>query len=404
MQSPGDASVLTVSQLTRQIKRMLEQEFVEVWVSGEISNYVKHSSGHHYFTIKDDKAEMPCTLWKRTAAGINVSLKDGMKVLIFGDINVYELRGRYQLNVAWVIPEGVGQLEIRFRELKERLLKEGLFDESLKRPLPPYPNTIGIVTSPTGAAIRDMINVITRRMPSCRIILCPVAVQGPGAEAEIVDGIRMLNEYGDIDLMIVGRGGGSLEDLWAFNEEIVARAIRDSRIPIISAVGHEVDFTISDFAADLRAPTPSAAAELAVPDRAEVLNRLDAYEGRFGRALRSQLENKRTRLESASSSYFLRRPENIISNQKQLVDELSSRLSGALDLILERTVSGLSVLEEKLTALSPKGVLQRGYAVCRNYPDLTVIRDAGKIRPGETISIELWRGALRGTVDEVDSD
>ena len=281
---PLDSPVFTVSQLTRRIKNLLEPEFTDVWVSGEISNYTKHSSGHHYFTLKDGKAELSCTLWRSTASTIRLKLQSGMKAVLYGDVNVYELRGRYQLNVKWIVEEGVGQLELKLRELRERLDSEGLFDESHKKALPRFPATVALVTSPTGAAVRDMINIIRRRSPSCRIILCPVAVQGPGAELKIAEGIRIVHEHGQADVMIVGRGGGSIEDLWSFNEEVVARAIFESEIPVISAVGHQIDYTIADLVADLRAPTPSAAAEIALPDRGEMEEKLTDLRTRLASA------------------------------------------------------------------------------------------------------------------------
>jgi len=398
MKQPQDTPVLTVSQITRKIKNLLEGEFVDVWVTGEISNYLRHSSGHHYFTIKDEKAEMPCTLWRGTAAGIKVQLKDGLKVVLYGDVNVYELRGRYQLNVKWIVEEGIGQLEVKLRELKERLQKEGLFDESHKRPIPAFPRSIGIVTSPTGAAVRDLISVIRRRMPSCRIILYPVAVQGPGAENEIANGIRSFIRYGEVDLLIVGRGGGSLEDLWAFNEEVVARAIFESEIPIISAVGHEIDFTISDFVADLRAPTPSAAAEMAVPDSREIAARIIGLGDQMHMAIRKTLDSMRHRLKTAGTSYLLRRPEELLRGPAQTVDELYSRLVMAANLKIERYQNRMKVADEKLAALSPREVLRRGYAVCRTIPDMEVVRSIDQVKIGGEIRVELADGAILGEV------
>jgi exodeoxyribonuclease VII large subunit len=400
MKQPLDTPVLTVSQITRKIKNLLEDEFVEVWVTGEVSNYLHHSSGHHYFTIKDDKAEMPCTLWRSTAAGIKVQLRDGKKVILYGDVNVYELRGRYQLNVKWVVEEGVGQLEVKLRELKERLQKEGLFDGEHKKPLPPFPRAIGVVTSPTGAAVRDMISVIHRRMPSCRIILCPVAVQGPGAEDEIAEGIRAFNRYGKVDLLIVGRGGGSLEDLWAFNEEVVARAIFESNIPVISAVGHEIDFTISDFVADLRAPTPSAAAELAVPDSREIAGVIAGYQMQMRSAIRKQLDSARHRLKSASDSYLLRRPEELLRGPRQRVDENHTQLVSSMSLKIERYQNRLKVADEKLSALSPREVLKRGYAVCRTLPDMKIVRSFDQAKVGGLLRVEVGRGTITGVVTE----
>jgi exodeoxyribonuclease VII large subunit len=404
MKQSDDSTVLTVSQLTRQIKALLEGKFVDVWVSGEISNYTRHSSGHHYFTIKDDKAELSCTLWRSIATSIKVRLKDGMKVVLYGDVSVYQLRGRYQLNIKWVVEEGIGKLELKFRELKERLHKEGLFDESHKKKLPAFPSAIGIVTSPTGAAVRDMINVLRRRMPSCRIVLCPVAVQGPGAENEIADGIRMLNDFGKIDLIIVGRGGGSLEDLWAFNEETVARAIYSSSVPVISAVGHQVDYTISDFVADFRAPTPSAAAEIAVPDFREIVVQVSEVVTRLRSGVGRTIEILRMRVEQASRSYLLRKPEEMLRGLQQTVDEFHSRLTNAAELKIERYQSRMELVDEKLKTLSPSAVMQRGYSVCRTYPGLEIVRRFDQVKADDSLKIELSVGSIFGKVDKTAQD
>lgn len=404
MKQSDNSTVLTVSQLTQQIKALLEGKFVDVWVTGEISNYTRHSSGHHYFTIKDDKAEISCILWRSIAMSIKVRLKDGMKVVLYGDVSVYQLRGRYQLNVKWVVEEGIGKLELKFRELKERLLKEGLFDESHKKELPAFPSTIGIVTSPTGAAVRDMINVLRRRMPSCRIVLCPVAVQGPGAENEIADGIKMLNDFGEVDLIIVGRGGGSLEDLWAFNEETVARAIYSSNIPVISAVGHQVDYTISDFVADLRAPTPSAAAEIAVPDFREIDVQVRDMVARLRSGVGRTIEILRMRVEQASRSYLLRKPEEMLRGLQQTVDELHSRLTKAAELKIERYQSRIKLVDEKLKALSPRAVMRRGYSVCRTYPGLEIVRRFDQVKADDRLKIELSIGSILGKVDKTAED
>jgi exodeoxyribonuclease VII large subunit len=267
--------ILTVSELTYEIKKHIELEprFQDVWLQGEISNYKVHTSGHVYFTLKDENASIKAALWKSRADIYlkNFRFKDGDKVLVHGKVEVYEPSGEYKIIVDFIEPLGIGELQMKFEMLKQKLAAEGLFDRKYKKPIPEYPSRIGIVTSPTGAAIRDMINIISRRFPAVEIILYPVRVQGEGAAEEIAQAIYDFNRYGGVDVIIVGRGGGSVEDLWAFNEEIVARAIFASRIPIISAVGHEIDYSISDFVADLRAPTPSAAAELVVKNRDDVL-------------------------------------------------------------------------------------------------------------------------------------
>ncbi|MGB3088302.1 MAG: exodeoxyribonuclease VII large subunit, partial [Phycisphaerae bacterium] len=273
----------TVWQLTRRVQAALEDGFPQVWVVGEISNFKRHTSGHVFFTLKDERASLRCVLWRSTAARIRRELKDGLEVEAKGHISVFEKAGNYQLYVSSVKPRGTGPLEVAFRKLKEKLAAEGLFALERKRPLPRFPRRIGVVTSPTGAVVRDIIHVLGRRWPAAEILLAPARVQGEGAAEEIVRGIRNLNRVGGVDVMIVGRGGGSLEDLWPFNEEAVARAIFASGVPVVSAVGHETDFSISDFVADVRAPTPSAAAELVAPDRREVLAGLETTARRMAR-------------------------------------------------------------------------------------------------------------------------
>jgi len=269
--------VYSVAEITREIKVLLETTIPVIWVEGEISNLKFHSSGHLYFSLKDKDSQIGGVMWRSRNASLFFTPQDGIKVLAMGKVTVYEKRGYYQFDVIKMQPAGIGELQLAFEQLKNRLQEEGLFDEEIKKPLPQYPEKIGIVTSPTGAAIQDLLNILNRRSPGIEISLKPVKVQGEGAAPEIATAIDEFNEYGKVDVLIIGRGGGSLEDLWAFNEEVVARAIFRSNIPVISAVGHEIDFSISDFVADLRAPTHSAAAELAVLDRAELLNRILQY-------------------------------------------------------------------------------------------------------------------------------
>ncbi len=286
------SDVLTVAQLTQQIRLLLEEQVGEVWVEGEISNHRLHSSGHQYFTLKDERSQIQCVLFRGSGARLGQPLRDGVQVQIFGEVTVYEQRGNYQIIVQLVQPKGVGSLQARFEALKRKLAEEGLFDEEWKKPIPRFPRVVALVTSPTGAAIRDMLNILTRRAPWLRLLVFPVRVQGQGGEAEIARAVELLNRAEEIglprpDTIVVGRGGGSLEDLWNFNEEIVARAIYESEIPVISAVGHEIDFTIADFVADLRAPTPSAAAELLAPDGAELRRHLDAMQRSLSQRLDS---------------------------------------------------------------------------------------------------------------------
>ena len=285
--------VYTVSSLTRHIKELLETAFPPLWVIGEISNFKPHYSGHLYFTLKDSDSQISCVMWRSRAETTSVTLLDGLKVRIFGNIRVYERGGRYQLDAYKIEEAGVGDLQARFEELKKMLFEEGLFDEKFKKPIPPYPTRVGVITSTTGAAVRDILSVFRRRSPSIEIILRGVKVQGNGAAEEIARAIRLLNSYGNIDLLIVGRGGGSLEDLWAFNEEIVARAIFDSKIPVISAVGHEIDFTIADMVSDYRAPTPSAAAELGAPADSEIIDYIETTNRRLLRAVTDKIKQYR---------------------------------------------------------------------------------------------------------------
>ncbi|HUU11123.1 MAG TPA: exodeoxyribonuclease VII large subunit [Phycisphaerae bacterium] len=326
---PDDEGPETVWQLTARIRDTLQAEFPKTWVVGEVSNFKRHSSGHVFFTLKDDRASLRCVVWKSDAGRLPREMTDGLEVEARGHVGVFEAAGNYQLYVSSVKARGVGRLEIAFRQLKEKLEREGLFDPARKRPLPRFPRRVGVVTSPTGAAVRDVIQVLARRWPAMEIVLAPSLVQGEGAAADIVRGIRNLNRLGGIDVLIVGRGGGSLEDLWPFNEEIVARAIHASGVPVVSAVGHETDFSIADFVADVRAPTPSAAAEMVAPDAREVLAGLAATAGRLTRALRHRLELLRHAVAMAAGSRYFRYPQELVLGRVQAVDEAAGRLVAA---------------------------------------------------------------------------
>jgi exodeoxyribonuclease VII large subunit len=325
---PFDASLVpepepegpeTVGELTRRITNTLEVEFPQVWVVGEVSNFKRHTSGHLFFSLKDDRAALRCVMWRSTAERLKHEIADGTEVEARGRISVYAQRGDYQLYVSSLKPRGMGALEVAFRKLKEKLASEGLFDPAHKKPLPRFPRRIGVVTSETGAAVRDIIHVLTRRWPAAAILLTPARVQGEGAGREIVGGIEKLNRIGGVDVLIVGRGGGSLEDLWAFNEEPVARAIFASEVPVVSAVGHETDFSISDFVADVRAPTPSAAAEIVAPDRREIAAGLDASLRRMGRQMSHRLQRAKDRVDVAARSRYLARPEDLVLARVQEV-------------------------------------------------------------------------------------
>ena len=395
--APGEQQreILTISQLTYQIKALIETGLPVVWLTGEISNFKHHTSGHFYFSLKDENSQIPCVMW----AGRNRSLyfipQDGMQVLAHGQVTVYERRGYYQLDVWQMQPEGQGALQLAFEQLKQRLQKEGLFDSDHKKSLPEYPQRIGLVTSPTGAAIRDLVSVLRRRWPAIRIVLRPVRVQGEGAAEEIAEAIHELNEYGELDLMIVGRGGGSLEDLWPFNEEIVARAIYASDLPVVSAVGHEIDYSISDFAADVRAATPSAAAEIVVPDSAEVLRSMRVAMQRAHLHMRRRLQIYRETLHRFASSYGLRRPLDQIHQRSQELDEIYRRLNQGIRRVTETCQLELRSKVDRLRALSHENILRRGFALVFRELDNSLVSAARQVKDEESIRIQFADGSIK---------
>lgn len=394
--------IYTVTEITKEIKSILEENFPALWVEGEISNYLLHSSGHRYFSLKDENVQIRCTLWRFRGDELQFEPADGMKVIVWGSITVYERNGQYQLDVIELIPAGLGKLEIAFRRLKEKLFREGLFDEEHKKPIPEFPEAIGVVTSPTGAAIRDIIRIIQSRFPSVKIIVNPVRVQGEGAAEEIAQAIKEFNEYKKIDVMLVGRGGGSVEDLWAFNEETVARAIYESEIPIISAVGHQIDFVIADFVADSRASTPSAAAQMVVEERDELLEQIKANIRKLSLYLSSLLDHSKQRLEAPKESYGFRRPFDIITQRSQKVDELGQQLVDRIKNYFEIKSNAISLLKEKLKTLSPLSVLKRGYSIARKLPELTVIKDAGILKKEDRIEVRVFKGKIESKVESID--
>ncbi|MGA2137278.1 MAG: exodeoxyribonuclease VII large subunit [Verrucomicrobiia bacterium] len=356
------AQVLSVTDLTHRIKDLLEDKFPSVWVEGEVSNLRSPSSGHVYFTLKDANAQLPVVLFRGVAAKVGFKLKDGLQVIASGDISVYEKSGQYQLVARRLLPKGLGALQLAFEELKQRLAKEGLFDPARKKPIPALPQHIGLITSPTGAAIRDFLNIIGRRFPNVHIVIHPVRVQGDGAAQEIAAAIDEFNTLHTthrlpLDVLIVTRGGGSLEDLWAFNEEVVARALARSKIPTISAVGHEIDFTISDFVADLRAPTPSAAAELVVKAKDEFAHQIGQYQSRLQKDLRLRLAETRQHFSDLASSYVFRRPTEIIRQYQQQVDDYGHRLTRATSAAFRAHRAQLDTASEKFKLLSPQAFL-----------------------------------------------
>lgn len=393
-----DKTVLSVSDLTRQIKYSLETQFPRVWIEGEISNFKQHSSGHLYFTLKDEGAQISVVMWRSRASSLLLAPEDGMKAIVRGSITVYPPRGNYQIDCDQIQPVGVGELQLAFERLKKRLSEEGLFDAAHKKPIPEYPETIGIITSGTGAALQDIRSVLARRFPSLEVILTNVRVQGVGAAEEIAEAIGDMNRYGKIDVLIVGRGGGSLEDLWPFNEESVARAIYHSTIPVISAVGHEVDFSIADFVADLRAPTPSAAAELVVKDRRTVLEVLGNIWYTIDRNVSEMLSSFREDIGRLITSYSFNKPKDLLRESNQRLDDLERSVSVSFSHLLQFAHQRRQTLDQRLEALSPHSVLRRGYTIVRK--DGNVISSSRKLRKGDAAQIEFHDGTVTSRIEQ----
>lgn len=385
--------VFTISELNAQVHGLLESSFPELWVEGEISNCKAYPSGHTYLSLKDDKAQIRAVLFKGSAFGVKFKFQDGLKILARGRVTSYETRGELQFIVSAAEPREKGALQLALEQLKAKLQAEGLFDAERKKPLPPFPRTVGLVTSGQGAAVRDMIHVLSRRWPGLEILVWPVKVQGPGAAAEISDAIRGFNELAPrTDVLLVGRGGGSIEDLWAFNEEPVARAIAASDIPVISCVGHETDTTVADFVADLRAPTPSAAAEMAVPEKAAVLERIEDHDAAMAQILLDLLANLERRLKYAAAHPLLSDPRRLWEQRVQRVDELSMRLPEALKRRLETARMRLGAAAGRLDAISPLNVLARGYAIATSKGK--VLTSAGQVKKGDPVTVRLSEGEI----------
>lgn len=387
--------IFTVSELNQFIKDLLDNvpPLTDLLLRGEISNYKVYPSGHHYFTLKDSQCAVKCVLFKGSAMKLRFRPENGMQVIASGRISVYPRDGAYQLYCTGLSPDGVGDLSVAYEQLKEKLRLEGLFDEAHKKPLSPYPQHIAIVTSPAGAAVHDMIRILRRRYPIAKVLLLPVRVQGTEAPAEIAGAIRYANRHRLADVLITGRGGGSLEDLWAFNDERVARAIYDSEIPVISAVGHEPDVAISDFVADRRASTPSNAAEIAVPDRMELLRWLDGADSRMARGVTRQLKASQERLDSLAQKRVLTDPAALIADKGMQLDHLQHRLAAAMRAVTDRESGRFAALAASLDALSPLRVLGRGYALAQTE-DGTVLRSAAQTAAGERIRVRLAQGQL----------
>ncbi|HUP56204.1 MAG TPA: exodeoxyribonuclease VII large subunit [Bdellovibrionota bacterium] len=381
---------LTVTELTQKIRGILEPSFTEVLVQGEVSNYRPAASGHAYFSLKDSGASISAAIFGWGKRSRTFELKDGLQVFCRGKVSVYPPRGSYQLTVEQIEPLGAGALQIAFEQLKARLSAEGLFEPSRKRRLPAFPSRIAVVTSPSGAAIQDMLNILKRRAPHLRVTVVPAIVQGDTAAAQIIRGLELANRHGLGDLVVLARGGGSIEDLWCFNDEALARAIAASKLPVISAVGHEIDFTISDFVSDLRAPTPSAAAEIVSGQWVDAIGRIRDARSRLAAAVARDITTRRQLLGHVSAR--LVSPRDRLREQAQRCDELHARLGRAMETRLERRRASLGQLVAKLDALSPLRVLERGYAITRDADDGSVVRSASQVVKGKTLEITFHDG------------
>ncbi len=394
---------MTVTQVNLYIKQVLGRDDIlkNILVKGEISNFKAHSSGHLYLSLKDESGVMRAVMFRSAATRLDFRPANGMKVIARGRIGVYERDGQYQLYIEHMEQDGIGALHIAFEKLKKKLDEEGLFSPSHKKPLPKYPKRIGVVTAPTGAAIKDIMNVLTRRFSYSDVVLYPVLVQGKDSARSIVEAIEYFNASDSVDVLIVGRGGGSIEDLWSFNEEIVARAVYNSHIPIVSAVGHEIDFTIADFVADLRAPTPSAAAELVVPSQAELREKFNNVYARLYSCANRIVERGRLQLKVSAESAALKNPMAMIDNSRIYLDSLSRTMDGAYKNIMGDKRRSLAVTASKLDALSPLGALSRGFSLTRDESG-AVVKSAKRLNKGDKISVTLSDGTARATVDNIE--
>lgn len=393
--------ILSVSQINEYIRALLEQDEVlsAITVRGEISNLTMHRSGHIYFTLKDEGSVLKAVMFRGSAQRVKFALQNGMNVIVFGRISLYAPSGQYQLYAEDIQPDGVGALYVAFEQIKQRLATEGLFDKERKKPIPKIPETVGIITSPTGAAIHDMINVMGRRFPLARIVLYPALVQGEGAPKSLIGGIRYFNETRSVDVIIIGRGGGSIEDLWGFNDVELAYAVAGSDIPVISAVGHESDFTICDFVADLRAPTPSAAAELAVPNSEDIRTYVDEAALRMRKLLLSQSEKHRKYIELLSKSRVLTSKESLLDEYKMKIGLISENLDRLAEMCLNDRRARLALGAAKLEAISPLATLSRGYAIAKG--DKGAIRSVDDVKAGEIIELALADGEISAEIKEI---
>ena len=395
-------NVYTVKQVNLYIKNMFTQDFMlnRIYVKGEVSNCKYHASGHIYFSLKDESGTIACIMFASARSGLSFRMREGQKVVVLGSVNVYERDGKYQLYANEIILEGAGLLYEKFEALKQELEEMGMFAEEYKQPIPKFAKTVGIVTAPTGAAVRDIIQIASRRNPYVQLILYPALVQGEGAADSIVRGIRMLEKQ-NVDVMIVGRGGGSIEDLWAFNEEKVARAIFECRVPVISAVGHETDTLISDYVADLRAPTPSAAAELAVYDHRQVSEQMEAFLSRMRRQMRLKTMLERRRLEQLELRLKHTHPQQKLNENRQILQELENRLRDRMQMLLEENKYRLAIYTEQIDGLSPLKKLSQGYSYTE-LADGENVRSVKQVKGGQEISVYVTDGKIKARIIEVE--
>ena len=400
-----EPKIFTVGQINRYIRNLLENDFIlsSLLVKGEISNFKAHSSGHLYFTLKDASGALSCVMFRQDAAGLPFEPENGMQVVVYGHISLYEKTGQYQLYAEFMEPLGIGALQVAFEQLKEKLAEEGLFDGDFKREIPKNPSCIAVITSPTGAAVRDILQIVKRRDPNVKVAIFPTLVQGEQAAADIVRSLKLVNEWGKADVIILGRGGGSMEDLWAFNDERVARAIADSHIPVISAVGHEPDVTISDFVADLRAATPSNAAELAVPDQTELRQHLAAQRAMLLTLMTRRLKQERQRVAQLAGARALRDPKNYIDDRRMQLDYTQRRLIAALQRLVAQQRERFVRLTSKLDAMSPLKVLSRGYSMTFGAQG-HVVRSVRTLSCGDRITVRLADGRASAEVQEIQED
>lgn len=395
-------NAFTVSELNGYIKDLLDTDRIlsSVTVRGEISNFTLHRSGHLYFSLKDTEGQIKCVMFRSSAARLKFMPESGMKVIAHGSVSAFVRDGTYQLYVSSLQPDGIGALYLAYEQLKAKLAEQGLFDQRYKKPIPGFPSKIGVVTSPTGAAVRDILNVTKRRYPLADVLIYPALVQGASAAASVRRGVEYLDNLGEFDVIIVGRGGGSIEDLWAFNDEALARAIFDAKTPIISAVGHETDFTICDFVSDLRAPTPSAAAEIAVPDVREIMMRIDSCEQRSSIALKSAVARARMTLEKLCTQVSGERFAELLTDRKERLELIGSRLVDAIEGAILSKRAALVLNAEKCNALSPLAVLKRGYSIAEVGG--STVNSVSSVKKSDEISVRLADGKIKATVTEIE--